>query len=121
MIISKYLPLIVTSFTTAASFGINAVSTIPALRFFGIFMGMLVMLNYFMAISWYPAVLVIWEKYWKRRLERFDPMQRLWNRFSSRVAYKPMKFTDTQLTLFETSSEESDSGKCARHILSSLE
>jgi predicted RND superfamily exporter protein len=99
----------ITSFTTAASFGINAVSTIPALRFFGIFMGMLVMLNYFMAISWYPAVLVIWEKYWKKRLERFDPMQRLWNRFSSRVAYKPMKFTDTQLTSFETSSEESDS------------
>eukprot|EP00029_Vermamoeba_vermiformis_P000282 TRINITY_DN1030_c0_g1_i4.p1 TRINITY_DN1030_c0_g1~~TRINITY_DN1030_c0_g1_i4.p1 ORF type:complete len:1469 (+),score=345.30 TRINITY_DN1030_c0_g1_i4:97-4503(+) len=99
----------ITSFTTAASFGINAVSTIPALRFFGIFMGMLVMLNYFMAISWYPAVLVIWEKYWKRRLEGLDPMRKLWNAVGNRVAYKPMKYSDTELTSFEVSSEASDS------------
>ncbi len=104
--------VIVTSFTTAASFGINAVSTIPALRFFGIFMGMLVMLNYFMAITWYPAVLVIWEKYWKKKLERFDPMRKLWNTFSSRVAYAPLKYTNTALNSFEISSEDSESGTC---------
>lgn len=51
----------ITSFTTAAAFVANMVSPIPALRVFGIFMFMIVAMNFFMVITIWPAVLVIYE------------------------------------------------------------
>ena len=52
-----------TSFTTATAFIVNVSSPIPALRFFGIFMCALVVTNFLLVISWYPCVLILWEKY----------------------------------------------------------
>jgi hypothetical protein len=51
----------ITSFTTAAAFVANMMSPIPALRVFGIFMFMIVVMNFLMVITIWPAVLVIFE------------------------------------------------------------
>eukprot|EP00118_Oscarella_pearsei_P011912 m.83696 g.83696 ORF g.83696 m.83696 type:complete len:1062 (+) comp36367_c0_seq4:7-3192(+) len=57
------LAMFVTSFTTATAFYSNAVSSITAIRVFGIFAGTVILMNYVMMITWLPAVVVIHEKY----------------------------------------------------------
>eukprot|EP00020_Sapocribrum_chincoteaguense_P004609 CAMPEP_0170751948 /NCGR_PEP_ID=MMETSP0437-20130122/11717_1 /TAXON_ID=0 /ORGANISM="Sexangularia sp." /LENGTH=1094 /DNA_ID=CAMNT_0011091005 /DNA_START=13 /DNA_END=3297 /DNA_ORIENTATION=+ len=55
----------ITSFTTSAAFLINAVSIVPPVRVFGLFSGVLILINYLMVISWYPAILVVWSRHFE--------------------------------------------------------
>ena len=57
------LAMFVTSFTTASAFYANVVSSITAIRIFGVFAGTTIVVNYVMMITWLPAVVVIHEKY----------------------------------------------------------
>ena len=50
-----------TSFTTGVAFLASAVSAIPALRHFGIFLSLLVLMNYILAMTWFPSILCIYE------------------------------------------------------------
>ena len=62
---SASVSMFVTSATTSASFFINAASSIIPIRIFGIFVGLLVVINYLMVLSIYPAVLSIWSYYFE--------------------------------------------------------
>jgi hypothetical protein len=55
----------ITSFTTAAAFLINAVSIVPPVRVFGLFSGLLILTNYLLVISWYPAILIVWARHFE--------------------------------------------------------
>jgi PERQ amino acid-rich with GYF domain-containing protein len=57
----------VTSITTAAAFVTNITSQIPALRLFGLFMAMIVALNWLLVISVFPAVLAVWDIYLRNK------------------------------------------------------
>ena len=46
----------ITSLTTAAAFLSCAMSSIPPLRCFGIFLAFVILANYVLVITWYPAV-----------------------------------------------------------------
>ena len=52
-----------TSFTTAAAFLGNLNSRIPSISQFGLFMGVLVIFNYYMIMTWFVCCVVIEEKY----------------------------------------------------------
>jgi hypothetical protein len=52
----------ITSFTTAAAFAVNLNSAIPALRLFAIFMSLLVVANWLLVVTWFPAALVFWHE-----------------------------------------------------------
>ena len=56
-------PMLVTSSTSAAAFLANCVSSIPAVRGFGVLMGVLVILNYLLVMSLYPVILIIYSKF----------------------------------------------------------
>lgn len=56
------LSMLVTSVTTAAAFYSSYVSSITAIRCFGIFAGTTVMINYFLMITWLPAAVSIAER-----------------------------------------------------------
>jgi hypothetical protein len=51
--------MFITSLTTAASFLVNAISPIPPIRLFGIYMALLIVSNYILVITWYPLIQVI--------------------------------------------------------------
>jgi hypothetical protein len=53
----------VTSATTAAAFFASCVSRILPLRQFGFYMGVLVCVNYLLAITWVPCCLMLYHKY----------------------------------------------------------
>jgi len=57
--------MFVTSFTTLAAFLIVATSQIINIRVFGIFAGMLVLVNYLLVISVFPCLIIIHEKHVK--------------------------------------------------------
>ncbi len=57
------LSMFVTSFTTASALYANYVSNITALRCFAIFSGTVIMVNFFMVMTWIPAAMVIHEKW----------------------------------------------------------
>jgi Patched family/MMPL family len=48
-----------TSFTTAAAFAVNVFSPIPALRLFGMFMAMLVAVNYLLVLIVFPSFMLV--------------------------------------------------------------
>eukprot|EP01130_Rhizamoeba_saxonica_P010978 TRINITY_DN4537_c0_g2_i1.p1 TRINITY_DN4537_c0_g2~~TRINITY_DN4537_c0_g2_i1.p1 ORF type:complete len:697 (-),score=106.86 TRINITY_DN4537_c0_g2_i1:28-2076(-) len=54
---------LVTTVTTAAAFFANMISEIPPIRQFGVFTGVLVIVNYILVIIWFPSALVIHYKY----------------------------------------------------------
>uniref|UniRef100_A0A182PPZ7 SSD domain-containing protein n=1 Tax=Anopheles epiroticus TaxID=199890 RepID=A0A182PPZ7_9DIPT len=56
------LSMLVTSLTTAAAFYASYVSSITAVRCFGIFSGTAVMANYFLMVTWLPAAVSIAER-----------------------------------------------------------
>ncbi|KAK2146708.1 hypothetical protein LSH36_586g00006 [Paralvinella palmiformis] len=56
------LSIFVTSLTTAASLVINVINKITAIRCFGIFAGICILLNFVIMITWIPALIVIIEK-----------------------------------------------------------
>eukprot|EP00164_Ancoracysta_twista_P000387 GFYU01000528.1.p1 GENE.GFYU01000528.1~~GFYU01000528.1.p1 ORF type:complete len:1022 (-),score=314.10 GFYU01000528.1:296-3361(-) len=51
--------MLTTSLTTSIAFFANAVSLIPPIRFFGVFMGLLVLANYALVITMFPAAVSI--------------------------------------------------------------
>ncbi|XRB13341.1 hypothetical protein RI054_06g31780 [Pseudoscourfieldia marina] len=53
--------MLVTSATTSAAFFANAASAIPAVRVFGCFVGVMVIVNFLMVISFFPCAVVYWE------------------------------------------------------------
>eukprot|EP00510_Aplanochytrium_minuta_P008891 CAMPEP_0184052366 /NCGR_PEP_ID=MMETSP0956-20121227/5256_1 /TAXON_ID=627963 /ORGANISM="Aplanochytrium sp, Strain PBS07" /LENGTH=993 /DNA_ID=CAMNT_0026345421 /DNA_START=198 /DNA_END=3179 /DNA_ORIENTATION=+ len=57
--------LLTTSLTTAAAFFAVAFSSITSLRLFGIFCGIVVLVDYFFCMSFVPALLVIYESKFK--------------------------------------------------------
>eukprot|EP01125_Pyxidicula_operculata_P022221 TRINITY_DN896_c0_g1_i4.p1 TRINITY_DN896_c0_g1~~TRINITY_DN896_c0_g1_i4.p1 ORF type:complete len:1558 (-),score=465.23 TRINITY_DN896_c0_g1_i4:2150-6823(-) len=54
----------ITSFTTAAAFISNLFSPIPALRWFGIWMALLVVINYLLVLTLFPTAMIVWDTYW---------------------------------------------------------
>lgn len=64
------LSIFVTSFTTAAALFANAISTITALKAFGIFGGVCIISNFYFMITLVPAILVLSEQYDRRNPER---------------------------------------------------
>jgi hypothetical protein len=58
--------MLVTTTTTAAAFYANAFSTIPPIQEFGVFTGTLVIVNYLLVITWFPACLILRHKYLRK-------------------------------------------------------
>ena len=59
--------MFITSLTTAVAFVANGVSAVPPIRLFGYFMALLVVGNYILVITWFPAATVIHHKYCNKR------------------------------------------------------
>ncbi|KAJ3439580.1 sterol-sensing domain [Anaeramoeba flamelloides] len=54
--------MLITTLTSSGAFFGNIASTIPPIRYFGIFTGMAIVFNFLMVITWYPAVIIIWDR-----------------------------------------------------------
>lgn len=57
------LSMLVTSVTTAAAFFASCVSSITAVRCFGLFAGTAVLASFFFTVTWLPAALIVAEKW----------------------------------------------------------
>lgn len=57
------LAMLITTLTSAAAFFSNMLSTLPALRAFGLFMGSVLLCNYALVMTIYPAALALHEMY----------------------------------------------------------
>lgn len=57
--------MLITSVTTMISFLANATSSFPAIRCFGIFAAMLILVNYCAVIVYYPTVMSMYQACWK--------------------------------------------------------
>ena len=55
--------MLVTSFTSAAAFCANVASAIPAVQTFGVFVSVMVALNYIFVTTWFPACIAVRERY----------------------------------------------------------
>ena len=58
--------IFVTSFTTAAAFFANCVSSITVIKCFGLFSGMVILANFILMITWTPTVIIIIERLSKK-------------------------------------------------------
>ena len=54
--------MLITSITDAAAFYSNCLSSLTVVRIFGVFMGTMVLCNYALVVTYFPAVVVIWDK-----------------------------------------------------------
>ena len=63
------LSIFVTSLTTSAAFFANSVSSIIAIKCFGIFAGIAVLANFFFMITWTPAIMIMMDKYRRVNIE----------------------------------------------------
>lgn len=66
----------VTSFTTAIAFFSTATSPIVPISTFGVFAGLLVLLQFVLVMTIYPSALIIWHRFWRPR--------QWWKRFSKK-------------------------------------
>uniref|UniRef100_UPI00358DEB01 protein dispatched homolog 1-like n=1 Tax=Myxine glutinosa TaxID=7769 RepID=UPI00358DEB01 len=57
------LSMFITSFTTAAAFYANYISSITAVRCFGVYAGTAILANFALMVSWLPAVVVLQHRY----------------------------------------------------------
>lgn len=64
------LLLIIIFFKILVAFFINASSNIAPIRVFGIFVGLLVSINYIFVITLYPAFVSIWGLYFENKVQR---------------------------------------------------
>ena len=55
--------MLVTSMTSGAAFAANLASAIPAVQVFGVFIAVMVLINYFLVVTWFPACLAAYERY----------------------------------------------------------
>lgn len=58
----------VTSFTTAAAFFVTAASPLMPISTLGVWAAILVLLQFFLVITFYPCAVVTWHRYWRPRL-----------------------------------------------------
>lgn len=58
--------MLATSSTTAAAFLATGLSTIMPISSFGIFAGILIPMNYILVITFFPAILIVQERYFKK-------------------------------------------------------
>lgn len=58
--------MFVTSFTTAAAFFATGTSAVLPLRVFGIYLGLLVLYNYLLVITWFPVCLLMYEQAYRK-------------------------------------------------------
>eukprot|EP00945_MAST-04E_sp_MAST-4E-sp1_P008586 g8586.t1 len=56
--------MLITSLTDACAFYVNIFSSVIVVRIFGVFMGTLVMINYILVITWFPAVVIVYTRLW---------------------------------------------------------
>jgi hypothetical protein len=54
--------MLVTSFTTMAAFLANVFSSVPAIRLFGVFAALVILSNYLLVITYFPAIVIILHK-----------------------------------------------------------
>ena len=60
--------MLVTSVTDACAFYANCINDITVIRIFGAFVGTMVMVNFVLVITFFPAVVVLWNKWgWEER------------------------------------------------------
>eukprot|EP00040_Diaphanoeca_grandis_P005674 m.33974 g.33974 ORF g.33974 m.33974 type:complete len:1031 (+) comp16909_c0_seq1:328-3420(+) len=60
--------MLITSLTTSAAFLMNLASSVPAIQVFGFFTAFMVLTNYLMVISYFPAMVMFYEKFIKDRV-----------------------------------------------------
>ncbi|KAJ5077047.1 hypothetical protein M0811_00367 [Anaeramoeba ignava] len=53
----------ITTITTTGAFFGNLFSPIPAIKYFGLFTGVSVVLNYLLVVTWFPANIIIWDSF----------------------------------------------------------
>ena len=58
----------VTSITTAAAFFVTATSSIMPIGTLGVWAGLLIILQFLLVITVYPCAIIIWERFWSKRL-----------------------------------------------------
>jgi len=58
----------ITSLTTAVAFLSCAISSIPPLRCFGIFLSFVIVANYLLVITWYPAAVFLWSRNYEKQV-----------------------------------------------------
>uniref|UniRef100_A0A7S1UJZ5 SSD domain-containing protein n=1 Tax=Phaeomonas parva TaxID=124430 RepID=A0A7S1UJZ5_9STRA len=87
--------MLVTSLTTSSSFFANVITPIPALKCFGLFSGLVIIADFFLMLTFLPAVVVMHEAYFKEtccccpcsctpglfevpKMEPFEPPKQRW-------------------------------------------
>ena len=60
------ITLFVTSLTTSSALLVNVISSITAIKCFGLFSGCTILFNFVFTITWLPAVVEVQDKYWER-------------------------------------------------------
>ena len=68
--------MLITSLTTSVAFFATGISKIAPIRFFGVFTGILVLLNFALVCTWFPCVIIVYTQYiegttWKLFCTRF--------------------------------------------------
>ena len=69
------LSMLVTSLTTSSAFYANVVSDITAIRLFGIFAGTSIIINYAFMITWFPAGIILLEKWFVKSHVHGSPIE----------------------------------------------
>lgn len=59
--------MFITSATTCAAFVCTAVSPLPSIQSFGIFSAFVIVADYILVITWFPAIVVLYHNYWEAR------------------------------------------------------
>eukprot|EP00854_Cymbomonas_tetramitiformis_P014025 gene14025-16579_t len=82
--------MFITSFTTAAAFLANLTSIIPALRHFGLFLAILVIANYALAMTWFPCTVAFWDSTLGGGFEPAgNPLRHCWARLKAVCLPRP--------------------------------
>ena len=53
----------ITSSTTAVAFFVNITSGLMPIRAFGVFAGIIVLVNYLLVVTFFPPAIIVYEKY----------------------------------------------------------
>lgn len=67
------LAMLVTSLTTASAFYANVSSVVTSVKCFGLFSGTAIIVNYLLMVTFFPAIIVIHEKYLAPCMHRMCP------------------------------------------------
>jgi len=62
----------ITSSTTAVAFFVNITSGLMPIRAFGVFAGIIVLVNYLLVVTFFPPAIIVYEKYIEERANRFS-------------------------------------------------